>query len=116
MDALSSIERRLAMMSPLTIADWRSSMRPLACTFPSMRPKTTRSRTSRSAVISALGPTVRRLSARWMVPSKRPSRNRSSLPESSPRMLTDLPISVEPSGGFIKRPFKCGKEDSREPA
>src|SRR5271163_2781977 len=37
-----------------------------------------------------------------MVPSMSPSKYRSSLPERSPRMTTDLPMTVEPSAGFIR--------------
>src|SRR4051812_7029740 len=39
-----------------------------------------------------LGPTMRLWSISEMFPSTSPSRYRSSLPESSPRMITDLPI------------------------
>src|ERR1700730_16873193 len=49
----------------------------------------------------AFGPRVRRLSVSVMLPSRSPSINRSSFPESSPRTTTDLPMTVEPSFGFI---------------
>src|SRR5580658_6725318 len=69
--------------------------------LPSSLPCTTTPLASTLALTCPLGPTVRLLPLRAMLPSTWPSRYRSSLPESSPLITTDLPICANPLAGAL---------------
>src|SRR5580698_4047306 len=69
--------------------------------FPSSLPCTTTPLASTLALTWPLGPTVRLFPLRAMLPSTWPSKYRSSLPESSPLMKTDLPICAKPLAGAL---------------
>src|SRR5580700_94155 len=69
--------------------------------LPSSLPCTTTPLASTLALTWPLGPTVRLFPLRAMLPSTWPSRYRSSLPESSPLMKTDLPICANPVAGAL---------------
>src|SRR5581483_7575434 len=103
--ALSSTERRRALISPSTAQPARSSTRPLATTLPCTRPMINTSFAVRSAATCALGPTVNRLSERLTVPSTCPSTIKSSLPFTSPRITTLLPMRAGEFSTAMSLPF-----------
>src|SRR5580704_16657638 len=90
--APSSMAIRLAETSPITTADLRKSTRSLAKQFPSSLPCTVTPFASTFAFTCPFGPIVKSLPLSRMLPSTCSSRYKSSLPESSPLMTTDLPI------------------------
>src|ERR1700761_3740500 len=94
--AFSSIDKRAAVRSPVSVEPWRSSTLPDARTSPSSVPTTTTSRAETFADTLAFCPMVSRLSLSVIVPSTTPSTTKSSLPFTSPRIWTDLPITAAP--------------------
>src|ERR1017187_9036542 len=69
--------------------------------LPSSFPCTTTPLASTLALTWPFGPTVRLLPLRAILPSTWPSRYKSSLPESSPLMTTDLPICAKLLAGVL---------------
>src|SRR6266487_2303168 len=87
---------RLVCTSPFTIALFRSSARSSAWILPSSEPPTTTFLAATFPRTFALGPMVKLFPDIWMLPSTWPSTYTSSLPESSPLMVMDLPMLAKP--------------------
>src|SRR3974390_939983 len=90
--APSSMATLAVEMSPVKEALLRRSTRSLAMTLPSTRPCTMTLRASRLARTRPLGPTVRLCPRSEIEPSTSPSTYKSSLPDNSPRTITDFPM------------------------
>src|SRR5271166_1715707 len=109
--APSSIATRAVEMSPVSDALLRRSTRSLALTLPSTRPCTMTLRASRLARTRPLGPMVRLCPRSEIEPSTSPSTYKSSLPDNSPRTITDFPMvatstdrGASARGGSMDRP------------
>src|SRR5437588_8159764 len=90
--APSSTATPWVTMSPIITAELRSSTRSVACTSPSSLPCTNTPLAVIFACTCPLGPIVILCPRSSIVPSTRPSRYKSSLPESSPLITTDFPM------------------------
>ena len=118
--APSAIATRGEAMSPSTEPLSRMSTFSDAVTLPVTSPSTTTDFAKTSALILPLGPMVSTLSLSSILPSTWPSIVRSSLPLSSPLMMTDLPMysrcpsqSGDPRLAGSRSPLAVGAERRR---